>query len=227
MAKQMVIRTAVFMVSFGAAVAHAQTAAPATAPSTTPPSAWTVDSGQTVGAGNSVVRGQVGFPGIWGDYIYGLSSTFDIGGRFGFDWGGYGGATYAGVGVGLDFQLLLRMQVFEISGYKVAFTFNPGFIVSFPTGGSQAGITFPIGAQIGFPVNDKLVFNGSLELPFFVTFGTGSAFFVPILVGGGVEYKFQPNLAFTGKIALGPSIGTGGAGTVFDIQILAGVAYQF
>jgi hypothetical protein len=76
-------------------------------------------------------------------------------------------------------------------------------------------------------VNDKLVFNGSLELPFFVTFGTGSAFFVPILVGGGVEYKFQPNLAFTGKIALGPSIGTGGAGTVFDIQILAGVAYQF
>lgn len=227
MRKQTAVRAALLVVSLGAALAQAQTAPPPPSTSSVPGApAWTVDSGQTIGDGNSVLRGQIGWPGIYGDYIHGLSSTFDIGGRFGFDWGGYGGATYAGAGVGLDFQLLLRIQAFDIGGYKGAFTFNPGFILRFPTGGSQAGITFPIGAQIGFPINDKFVVNASLELPFFVTFGTGSAFFIPILLGGGVEYQLQPNLAFTGKLALGPSIGTGGAGTVFDLQVLAGVAYK-
>jgi hypothetical protein len=227
MRKQTAVRAALLVVSLGAALAQAQTSPPPPSPASVPAApAWTVDSGQTVGNGNSVVRGQIGWPGIFGDYIYGLSSTFDIGGRFGFDWGGYGGGFVSGGGVGLDFQLLLRIQAFEIGGYKGAFTFNPGFIVSFPSGGSQAGITFPIGAQIGFPINDKFVVNASLELPFFVTFGTGSAFIIPILLGGGIEYQLQPNLAFTGKLALGPSIGTGGAGTVFDLQFLAGVAYK-
>jgi hypothetical protein len=229
MRKQTAVRAALLVVSLGAALAQAQTSPPPPASSSVPAApAWTVDSGQTIGDGNSVVRGQIGWPGIFADYIHGLSSTFDIGGRFGFDWGGYGGGFQSGFGVGLDFQLLLRIQAFDIGGYKGAFTFNPGFILSFPSGGAQAGITFPIGAQIGFPINDKFVVNASLELPFFVTFGNGSggAFFIPILLGGGVEYQFQPNLAFTGKLALGPSIGTNGFGTVFDLQFLAGVAYK-
>ncbi len=231
MRKETAVRAAVLLVSLGAALAQAQTSPPPPASSSVAPGApsWTVDSGQTVGDGNSVVRGQVGWPGIYGDFIHGVSSTFDVGGRFGFDWGGYGGATYAGVGVGIDFQLLLRLQAFDISGYKGAFTFNPGLVLRFPSfagASTQVGITFPIGAQMGFPVNDKFVINASLELPFFVTFGTGSAFFIPILLGGGVEYQLQPNLAFTGKLALGPSIGTNGAGTVFDLQLLVGVAYK-
>jgi hypothetical protein len=228
---QTVARTAVLLLSLGGALAHAQTTAstapaPAAGPTANAPS-WTVDSGQTVGDGNSVIRGQVGWPGLWGDYIHGLSSDFDIGGRFGLNWGGYPGTTYGNAGFGLSFQLLLRKQAFDISGYKVALTFDPGISLSFPYSTTIFGILFPIGAQIGFPVNDKLVFNASFEIPMFAQFGTYGAFFIPLLFGGGVEYQFQPNLAVTGKLALGPTFSTlSFYGASFTMQFLVGIAYK-
>jgi hypothetical protein len=234
--------SAVLLLSLGATVAQAQTTATAVASPTSSSGsapAWTVDSGQTIGEGNSVVRGQVGWPGLWADYIHGIDPTFDIGGRFGLNWGGPVGATYGSQGIGLEFQLLLRKQFFEIAGYKVAFTFDPGFLLQFPSGiSTQFGLAFPIGAQIGFPVSDKLVFNGTFALPMYVTFGDFGSFYIPILFGGGVEYQFQPNLAVTFSLALGPTIGTGksttvdgvnfsyGGGTVFTLQAMVGIAYK-
>jgi hypothetical protein len=225
MAKRMVVRMAVLLLSLGAGIAQAQTTTTAPAPATTmaTPANWTVDSGQTVGDGNNVVRGQVGWPGLWADFIHGMGPDFDIGGRFGFNWGLYPGLT-EGSGVGLTFQLLLRKQAFDIGGFKLAFIFDPGFILEFPTGGTVAGIMFPIGAQIGFPVNDKLVFNASYEMPFYVTFSPGN-FFIPLMFGGGVEYMLQPNLDLTFKLALGPTFATSG-GSSFTLQALAGVAYK-
>jgi hypothetical protein len=121
-------------------------------------------------------------------------------------------------------------------------TFNPGIILAFPNfsgSSTQFGLAFPIGFQIGFPVADKWTINASLELPMYATFGDFGSFYIPILIGGGVEWMFQPNLAFTGKLALGPTIATAssttidgvsvgvGGGTVFTVQFLAGVAYKF
>jgi hypothetical protein len=235
------VRAAVLLLSLGASLAQAQTSTTAAASPAGGGSApsWTVASGETVGAGNDVVRGQVGWPGLWGDFIHGIDPTFDIGGRFSLNWGGFEGATYGGQGFGLAAQLLLRKQFFDISGYKVAFTFDPGFILQFPSGiSTQFGIAFPIGAQIGFPVNDKLVFNATFALPMYVLFGSYGAFYIPILFGGGVEYQFQPNLAVTFSLALGPTIGTGssttvngvtfsyGGGTVFTVQTMVGIAYK-
>jgi hypothetical protein len=225
MARRMVVRAAVLLVSLGAGIAQAQTTTTAPAPAAvSAPTNWTVDSGQTIGEGSSVVRGQVGWPGLWADYIHGVSSDFDIGGRFGFNWGAYPGLTQ-GSGVGLTFQLLLRKQFFDIGGFKVAFTFDPGFLLEFPAGGTIAGIMFPIGAQIGFPVADKVTINASFEMPFFVTFSPGN-FFIPLLFGGGVEYMLQSNLDLTFKLALGPTFATSG-GSSFTLQGLAGVAYKF
>jgi hypothetical protein len=236
------VRAAVLLLSLGATVGQAQTStaaapAPSVAAGTAP--SWTVASGQTVGEGNSVVRGQVGWPGLWGDYVHGIDPTFDIGGRFALNWGGPIGTTYGGQGIGIEAQLLLRKQFFDIGGYKVAFTFDPGIILQFPSGiSTQFGLAFPIGAQIGFPVNDKLVFNATFALPMYALFGTYGSFYIPIMFGGGVEYQFQPNLAVTFSMALGPTIGTGsstningfnisyGGGTVFTLQAMVGIAYK-
>jgi hypothetical protein len=227
MRKETVVPAAVLLLLLGAGLAQAQTATTSTAPTTVtgaPAYSWTVDSGQTVGEGNNVVRGQIGWPGLWADIIHGVSSDFDFGGRFGFNWGPYPGLTQ-GSGVGLTFQALLRKQMFDIGGFKVAFTFDPGFLLEFPAGGTIAGIMFPIGAQIGFPVAEKVVVNASFEMPFFVTFSPGN-FFIPLLFGGGVEYMLQPNLDLTFKLALGPTFATSG-GSAFTLQGLAGVAYKF
>ncbi len=224
MRKETVVPAAVLLLLLGAGVAQAQTTttAPTTA-SGAPAYSWTVDSGQTVGDGNTVVRGQVGWPGLWLDFIKGASPDFDIGGRFGLNWGVYPGLTQ-GSYIGLTFQLLLRKQMFDIGGYKVAFTFDPGFILEFPASQTVAGIMFPIGAQIGFPVADKWTVNGSFELPMYVTFSPGN-FFIPLMFGGGVEYLLQPNLDLTFKLALGPTIATSG-GSSFTLQTLLGLAYK-
>ena len=223
MRKETVVPAAVLLLLLGAGLAQAQTAAPTTATGA-PAYSWTVDSAQTVGDGNNVLRGQVGWPGLWLDFIHGSSSDFDIGGRFGLNWGVYPGLTQ-GSSIGLTFQLMLRKQMFDIGGFKVAFTFDPGFILEFPSFGSTiAGIMFPIGAQIGFPVADKLVINASFELPMYVTFSPGN-FFIPVMFGGGVEYLILPNLDLTFKLALGPTIATSG-GSSFTLQALVGLAYK-
>jgi hypothetical protein len=221
---------------------------------------WTLDSGETIGNGANVFRAQVGYPGIWLDFIHGIDPTFDIGARFSFNYSfqgtlgfgcdvaGFGcGSSFYGGGVGLDFQLLLRKTIAEISGrYKLAFTFDPGFMLYFPSEPvfqttTVAGIMFPIGAQIGFPVAPKVVINVSFELPMYITFSNefanslqGGAFFLPIMFGGGVEWLAMPNLDVTFKLALGPTIATGTVGTggtaggvAFTLTTMAGVGYRF
>lgn len=224
-----------------------------------PGPAWTVDSGETVGNGMNVFRAQAGYPGIWLDFIHGINPNWDIGGRFGFNYSfqgalGFGESSglcggfvscpsYLGSGIGLDFQALIRATIGEIAHYKVALTFDPGLMLYFPSSSlvntaAIAGIMFPFGAQIGFPVNPKLVFNASFELPLFATFSNGvsnsnggGAFFLPILFGGGVEYLLQSDLSLTFKLALGVTISTNSPATIssaaFTLQTMAGVAYRF
>src|SRR5215218_989355 len=48
---------------------------------------WSVLSGKTVGQGNNVFFGQVGWPGISASLLHGGTDRFDIGGRFAFNWG--------------------------------------------------------------------------------------------------------------------------------------------
>ncbi|MGO8969706.1 MAG: hypothetical protein ACLQDQ_09045 [Myxococcaceae bacterium] len=197
---------------------------------------WSVDSADTVGDGANVVRAQVAWPGLWLDFVHGLDSTFDIGGRLAMNWGGVAGevnycasfdgySACGGTSLSFDFQLLLRKQIAKIGPYKIALTFNPGFIV-YTTGG-LVGMNVPIGAQMGIPFNDKLIFNASFELPMYATFGTGGTFVIPILFGGGAEYAVQRNLLLTFKLAMGPSIPTHQFASVsFALEALLGVAYK-
>lgn len=227
-----VVRGAVLCVALVAGVAGAQTQ-----PTDAATPRWAVDSGWTVGDGANVVRAQVAWPGLWLDFVHGLGSDFDIGGRLALDWGGVAGEVNycASAGVfsacgspvfSIDFQLLLRKQIAQIGAFPIALTFNPGFIVY--TQGSTTGINFPVGAQMGIPFNDKLVFNASFELAMYATFGTGGHMVFPLLFGGGVEYAVMPNLLITFKLAMGPSIPTlSGLSTSFALEALAGVAYKF
>ncbi|MGO9063413.1 MAG: hypothetical protein ACLPM8_07780 [Myxococcaceae bacterium] len=228
MRKHTVVRGAVLCVALVAGAAGAQTQATTTAPATatTPDQRWTVDSGQTVGDGANVVRAQVAWPGLWLDYVHGLSSTLDIGGRVALNWGGPVGEVNSTV-FNIDIQLLLRDQIAEIAGLKLALTFNPGVIIY--TSGGATGINIPVGAQLGIPFNDQLTFNASFELPFYLVFGNGQTnFVIPLMFGGGAEYRLQPNLLLTFKLAMGPSIPTlSGTTTQFALQALAGVAYKF
>jgi hypothetical protein len=205
--------TAVFALSLGG-LASAQTTT----------NHWTVDSAETVGTGANVLRGQVGFPGFVGDFIHGLDPTFDIGGRMWLNYAieGITNATH----FEWKIQLTLRKQFLDTGKIKLAGVFDPGFLL-YTGGGTTSGITFPIGVQLGIPIDPKVTINASFDIPFWVTFGTFSSFHMPLLFGGGVEYLLEPNLALTFKLRLGPDIGFGDfATTNFAFNALFGVAYK-
>jgi len=188
---------------------------------------WTVDSAETVGAGNNVVRGQVGFPGLWADIIHGVDPTLEIGGRLQLNYGveGLTDATHFEMAV----NFLLRKQFFDNGKFKFAGTFNPGvlFYTAFST--TTFGITFPVEGQFGIPIDPKFTLNASFGLPMWVTFGTFNAFYLPIMFGGGVEYLLEPNVALTFKLRLGPTIAfaNGTSASSFTLNALFGAAYKF
>lgn len=209
--------TAVFALCLGG-LAHAQT---------TTTDHWTVDSAETVGSGVNVVRGQVGFPGLWADIVHGIDPTTEIGGRLQINYGVEGLTSSTNFEMALNF--LLRKQFVDTGKFKFAGTFNPGLLFYTAGGTTTFGITFPIEGQFGIPIDNKFTLNASFGLPMWVTFGTFSAFYLPILFGGGVEYLLDPNLALTFKLRVGPTIefANGGSASSFTLNALIGVAYKF
>ena len=194
---------------------------------------WTVDSGETVGAGATVVRGQAGFPGLWGDIVHGVDPTTDIGARLQINYGIEGvtdGIGYFEAGL----QFLLRKQFVTTGRCRFAVTFNPGILLLTGFGATDLGITFPIEAQFGIPLTSKFTVNASFGLPMWVEFISGtlstlSVFYLPILFGTGFEYLLEPNLALTLKLRVGPTIAfaEGQSSSTFTLNALFGVAYAF
>jgi len=191
---------------------------------------WTVDSGETVGAGANVVRGQIGFPGLWADLIHGLDPTTDIGGRLQLNYGVEGITDTTKFEMG--FQFLARKKFVDTGKFFFAATFNPGFLFWIPGHGADTrfGILFPVEGQFGIPIDPKLTLNASFGLPMWVDFGNSvTIFYLPIMFGAGVEYLLEPNLALTFKLRVGPTIefANGGSSSSFTLNALFGVAYKF
>jgi len=185
---------------------------------------WTVDSGETVGAGANVAAAAVGYPGLDLRLFHGLDATTDVNAHVGINY------AFEGITRGTRFeftaQVGIRKELLTFGGnMKLAGYFDPGILVAASPG--QFGIKIPIGVEMGVPLNQKIILNGSLDLPMFFTFGDFNAFYIPLLFGGGIEYLLEPHIAITGKLKLGPTFGTNGFPTSFTLYLLAGVAYKF
>ena len=208
-----------------AGVARAQDVpAPATPSVIAPSTRWTVDSGNTVGAGANVFAGAVGYPGLDLRLLHGLDATTDVNAHIGINYG------FEGITRGSRFeftaQVGIRKELMVLgNNMKLAGTFDPGILVASSPG--EFGIKIPFGLQLGIPLSHEFMLNASFDLPLFFTFGDFSAFYIPLLFGVGGEYLIQPNLAITGKVKVGPTFGTNGFPTSFTLYALFGVAYKF
>ena len=185
---------------------------------------WTVDSGETVGAGANVAAAAVGYPGLDLRLFHGLDSTTDVNAHVVINY------AFEGITRGTRFefaaQVGIRKELLSFGGnMKLAGTFDPGIIVAASPG--EFGLKIPIGLQMGIPLSQVLIANASLDLPLFFTFGDFNAFYIPLLFGGGIEYLLEPHIAITGKFKVGPTFGTNGFPTSFTMYLLAGVAYKF
>jgi len=199
------------------------TAAAAAAP---PAERWTVQSGRTVGAGANVLTGALGFPGLELQLLHGLDKVTEVNAHVSFNY------AFEGLTESTRFEFVAQVGIrrelatFGSKNVTVAGRFDPGLIIG--TSPGQVGLKIPLELELGIPVQEKLTVNGSIGLPMYFTFGDVNAFYVPLLFGAGFEYLLQPDVAITGKLALGPTFGVGSAsGSYFTLYVLIGAAYRF
>ncbi|OJT27261.1 hypothetical protein BO221_04550 [Archangium sp. Cb G35] len=190
---------------------------------------WSVLSGQTLGSGTAVT-GQVGWPGLSLGLLHGATSRFDIGGKLTFNYGREGLIT--SVVPGLKLQAWMRLMLLQTSRVNVGLTFAPGPFFYFYERYADVGLTLPIALTVGIPVGSALMLNVGLDIPFYVIFGTGGGVVVPVLLGGGLEYFLDRNLAVNFNVRMGPSVGSypglyGRGSARFTLEALLGVAYKF
>jgi hypothetical protein len=164
---------------------------------------WSVLSGQTVGNGTALV-GQVGWPGLSLGLLHGATNKFDIGGKLSFNYGREGIVT--SVVPGLKLQAWMRLMLLESSRVNLGLSFAPGPFFYFYNSYTDVGLSLPIALTVGIPVGSALMLNVGMDIPFYVIFGSGGGPVFPILLGGGLEYFVDRNLAVTFNVRMGPSI---------------------
>ena len=180
-----------------------------------------VMGGNTVGDGATVIHGQLGWPGISATLLHGVSPVFDVGGKFTFNYGLEGTTN---VVPGIKLQAALRLNIVDKGNINFGLHFEPGLGFYFFPGGALVGITLPVGLAVGFPVTPQLKLSAGMDFPLFIYFTPVAGVSFPILFGGGLEYAFQPNVALTFQLRMGPAIGSGGA--LFAFDALFGVAFH-
>jgi hypothetical protein len=167
---------------------------------------WSVYSGRTVGRGQSVIAGQVGWPGLSALVLRGTASNVDVGAKLSFNYGVEGVVTQ--IAPGLKFQGLMRFALLERGRAALGFAFAPGVLFYFPGPTSTVGITLPLQLTLGITASSALQAHVVMEMPLYVTFGSFGGVVVPMLFGGGVEYFLDRSLALSFITKMGPSVDT-------------------
>jgi len=185
---------------------------------------WSATQALTVGAGKSVLTGEVGWPGIAAQYLYGLDSRTDVGGRVAFNYGFMN--TTIGL-VGVDLQVPVRRFLMSNGKFDIEAHAAPGLTFYGNHGDALFGIGGPVGLLAAYRVDPRLTVDVGGDVPILLSLTNPTALFFGPLVGGGAEYQLENNLAVTAKVRVGPefAIGNGGSGSQFAFQTLVGVAY--
>jgi hypothetical protein len=167
--------------------------------------------------GGTVVHGQVGFPGLLLTLLTSASDNIDVGGRLSLLYA-YEGITRIQSTPGVKLQGVLRLQLLERGKINFGLRFSPGiFFYSFP-GWTETGVALPIDLAFGFALAPQLMLNVGVDLPAFVAFGPAGGLAVPFLLGAGVEYALDRQLALTLNIRAGPSVPLTGYGYVYGFD---------
>lgn len=185
--------------------------------------------GDPLPTGSSLLHAQFGWPGISATFLTGVTPKASFGGRFTFNYGREG--QVGGILLGLKFQGLVRLGLIDIGRVNFGIDFAPGFAMYFPGTGvtsyTELGVALPVSFVLGIPVNDALAFHVALEMPMLITFTGYSTFYMPIYVGGGLEYALDRSLYLTLALQMGPMIDVRLNRPAYGLEGLFGLAFRF
>jgi hypothetical protein len=179
--------------------------------------------------GTSMLHAQFGWPGISATFLTGATPRASLGGRFTFNYSREGQAS--GILLGLKFQGLMRLGLVDTGRVNFGLELAPGFAMYFPGTGAFAytelGLALPVAFVLGIPFSDALALHVALELPMLVTFNGYPTLYLPIYMGGGLEYALDRNLYVTLALRMGPMIDVRLNRPAFGLEGLFGLAFRF
>ena len=189
---------------------------------------WSLSTGWTAGRAKNAVSAEIGWPGIEGEYLHGLSDRFDVGARFAFLYGTLVGVT---VDPTFTFGAVMRAGLVRSGVVSLGLEFDPG--IGFSMNGTGAFLVqFPLQVMIGVHPVDVLnvdfgvALTPTIVVPFSREQGVGLA--MPILFGPGVELFLTRTLMMTLQTRFGPGLWTRDAPHVqFSFVASFGVGYRF
>jgi hypothetical protein len=188
--------------------------------------------GRMVGDNDTVLHLQVGWPGISATLLHGVSPTVDLGAIVTFN--------YAVEGLlsnplpGIKLQGRVGKIIWDSGRLNLGVSFSPGALLYFGTGNcpgrlgcdsNLVGLTAPLALAFGMPLSVVTNIHFGLEIPFWVYLNQGRGAEVPLLMGGGIEYYFERDLAITLNLRMGPAISSRG-NVDFDLKAVTGLAMK-
>jgi hypothetical protein len=188
--------------------------------------------GRMVGDSDTVLHLQAGWPGVSATLLHGMSPTVDLGAIFTFN--------YAVEGLlskplpGLKLQGRVGKILWDSGTANLGVSFAPGALIYFGAGNCSGrlgcdsnliGLTAPLALALGIPVSVTTNVQFGFEIPFWVYFNQGGGAEIPLLMGGGVEYYFERNMAITLSLRMGPAISSRG-NVDFDLKAVTGLAMK-
>jgi hypothetical protein len=178
--------------------------------------------GGGVPTSGAILQAEVGITGLPRvAYHYSLKQGLSVGGQVGLDWGHY---HLVSPTVALELQAAVRYSVYRSPTLSIGLRADPGFYYNFAS--SLFGLLFPIGANVGYTVDDRIIVGGGVEVPMLLLFsGRSSGLALPLLFGPIAEYHLSPPLAITLDAKVGPVFNTGG-GTDFGLKLMVGLGYR-
>ena len=188
---------------------------------------WSLSTGRTVGEGANVLSGTIGWPGIEGRFVHGLSSRFDVGGRFAFL---YGYTVGVGIAPALTFGSVLKAGLLRNGMVSLGLEFDPGVGFGFDRSGSFL-VHFPLELQLGVSPSSvvNIVFGTQLTPTLIVRFNSVFSFAMPVLFGPGVELFLARDWMVTVAARFGPGVYVERPTSLVAFSFVAtfGIAYRF
>lgn len=182
--------------------------------------------GNPLPQGASLLHAQFGWPGISVTFLTGASPKGSFGGRFTFNYGQEG--LVSSINLGLKFQGLVRLGLLDNGRVNLGLELAPGLALYFPSGGAitQVGLTIPVAFVLGIPLGETLAAHVILEVPTLVTFTGYSTLYIPIYMGGGLEYSLDKSLMVTLALRMGPLIDARIGRANLGLEALFGLAFR-
>ena len=187
--------------------------------------AWGLHTGDTIGTGDNLAYGEVGWPGVSAGFAHGFNDRLEIGGRLDVLYGIEGTPhSFFGLGFGATFRYtLLRSTNFSAEVHALpGFKFDAVDPVLF-------GLSFPIGGEVGYHVTRQATVSLGLDLPMFADFTNGGYFCIAPQGGPGFEQHVDEHLTLGLVTRFGGAAiaGTGGPNfSDFAFRLQAFVGYR-